>query len=650
MFPGFPSLARLFVFTIMVAGCATHALADRGRPIIDDTLGFNRLLSDQGTLLRGVSLSWDGGDPYGSQKKFMPSQASLDALAKDYGYNTVHLYLEGDSSGNTDPVGYNAADCDILVDRCGKAGLYLIITIGCNGENGAIHSMDFIRDFWRFYGPRYKDRTHVIYEAKNEPVHFTAAHWKPKDWENQVVMYDTIRGVAPDTMVLLMSFMGFRYEGAVADGVKYLTERGVDWDNAAVAWHGYETRQGIEACLELFQRTPGFPATLCTEFWPGDTVANPRIADDESYNASFESHHTGWLQFQWLAANDAELPGLAYRLEQAGVVWTPDHPECNWPASGSPTIPDDGSSVAIFDRGRERFVSAPGGGDLTAVNEAYTGDADDRFIIEHVGQGLVAFKASNGSYVSACCNTDALTPVAARIGPQETFRWIELPNGDVVLRSIGGGGHLVRSVTRELAGNLTQEILIADADDAGSRATNYVIMDGSTSQIAPAAAPDVADEMPEPGPYSGSPHVIPGVIELVDFDHGGEGVAYEDSTPDNIDGFYRPREGVDVQASSEGGSIVAWIEDGEWLRYTVDVKATGRYRLVVRHAGGEGDLRIEFDGRDVTGTLRTPSTANWQDWSDFATEVRLKAGVQMMHVRCSSGYNLRSLTFTPLRD
>ena len=80
MFPRFSSLARLSVFTLVLACCASQALADRGRPIIDDTLGFNRLLTDQGTLLRGVSLSWDGGDPYGSQKKFMPSQASLDAL------------------------------------------------------------------------------------------------------------------------------------------------------------------------------------------------------------------------------------------------------------------------------------------------------------------------------------------------------------------------------------------------------------------------------------------------------------------------------------------------------------------------------------------------------------------------------------------
>ena len=93
---------------------AEPAYAERGRPSIDHSLGFKRLLSDRGTLLRGVSLSWDGGDPYGSQAKFMPSQASLDALAQEYGYNTVHLYLEGDSSGNTDPVGYNASDLSLI--------------------------------------------------------------------------------------------------------------------------------------------------------------------------------------------------------------------------------------------------------------------------------------------------------------------------------------------------------------------------------------------------------------------------------------------------------------------------------------------------------------------------------------------------------
>jgi len=208
----FCRILSICLLICLLTQCAhsSDARVGRKRPHIDNSMGFNRLLSDKNSLLRGVSLSWDGGDPYGSQSKYMPTQESLNELATKYGFNSLHLYLEGDSSGNTAPAGSNAADCDILVERCAKAGLYLIITIGCNGENGAIHNLKFILDFWNFYGPRYKDETHVLYEAKNEPVAHTAGHWKREDWDKQVLMYKTIRATAPDTMILLFSYMGFR--------------------------------------------------------------------------------------------------------------------------------------------------------------------------------------------------------------------------------------------------------------------------------------------------------------------------------------------------------------------------------------------------------------------------------------------------------
>jgi hypothetical protein len=47
-------------------------------------------------------------------------------------------------------------------------------------------------------------------------------------------------------------------------------------------------------------------------------------------------------------------------------------------------------------------------------------------------------------------------------------------------------------------------------------------------------------------------HAVPGTIEAENFDDGGEGVAYHDNEPANQGGAFRPGEGVDLQAASEG--------------------------------------------------------------------------------------------------
>ncbi|MHC5183828.1 MAG: cellulase family glycosylhydrolase, partial [Planctomycetota bacterium] len=216
----------LWIAVLCAMSLGSNAWAVRDRPHLDTTLGYNVLLSDNDTLLRGVSLSWDGGDPYGSQALVMPTQAQLNALATDYGLNTVHLYLEGDSTGSkaVNSIGYNATDCDTLVSRCDAAGLYLIITIGCNGENGNM-DLSWSQDFWEFYGPRYKDDTHVIYEAHNEPAGWTPSNWVQSDWDKQIAIYNTIRAEAPDTFILLGSFMGF--SGDITWGENYLRTNGV---------------------------------------------------------------------------------------------------------------------------------------------------------------------------------------------------------------------------------------------------------------------------------------------------------------------------------------------------------------------------------------------------------------------------------------
>src|SRR5262245_25991576 len=73
---------------------------------------------------------------------------------------------------------------------------------------------------------------------------------------------------------------------------------------------------------------------------------------------------------------------------------------------------------------------------------------------------------------------------------------------------------------------------------------------------------------------------LPGVIEAENFDNGGAGISYADTTLDNSGGQYRAT-GVDIEATADagGGYSVGWAFAGEWLEYTVNVGAAGTYDI-----------------------------------------------------------------------
>lgn len=143
-------------------------------------------------------------------------------------------------------------------------------------------------------------------------------------------------------------------------------------------------------------------------------------------------------------------------------------------------------------------------------------------------------------------------------------------------------------------------------------------------------------------PYSGV-IAIPGIIEAENFDNGGQGEAYNDTDGSNNGGQYRTGEGVDIEASSEGGYNVGWTGTGEWLEYTVNIASAGNYDFDVRVAGAAGGiLRIEFDGVDKTGTITAPNTGGWQNWTTVSvSNISLDAGQQIMRIyMMSGGFNL----------
>src|SRR5262249_8084091 len=112
-------------------------------------------------------------------------------------------------------------------------------------------------------------------------------------------------------------------------------------------------------------------------------------------------------------------------------------------------------------------------------------------------------------------------------------------------------------------------------------------------------------------PFSGTPINATSVIKADQFDNGGEGVAYHDSTSQNEGGAGRST-GVDLGwTNSEGGTnYLGWTHAGEWVDYTINAATAGSYTFNARaaNAGAGAAFHVEIDGVNVTGTISVANT------------------------------------------
>src|SRR5579859_1020561 len=100
-------------------------------------------------------------------------------------------------------------------------------------------------------------------------------------------------------------------------------------------------------------------------------------------------------------------------------------------------------------------------------------------------------------------------------------------------------------------------------------------------------------------------------VEAENYDIGGQGISYYDTTPCNQFGNYRSDD-VDILigACGSGCTAVESIAKGEWTRYSVDVKTAGAYAIWLGASASQtAALQIEIDGTAVSaGGLTVPVT------------------------------------------
>ncbi len=153
-------------------------------------------------------------------------------------------------------------------------------------------------------------------------------------------------------------------------------------------------------------------------------------------------------------------------------------------------------------------------------------------------------------------------------------------------------------------------------------------------------------------PYNGIAAVIPGTVEAEEFDFGGEGISYHDTTPGNAAASYsdfRLDEDVDCEPMTEGEYNVGYIIDDEWLEYSVVIDSTAAYEITfnVASALSGGAFHLEIDSSNVTGTIETPGTGGWGTYVTISkTGVNLEAGEHILKFFAEKGdFNIDKMIF-----
>jgi hypothetical protein len=173
--------------------------------------------------------------------------------------------------------------------------------------------------------------------------------------------------------------------------------------------------------------------------------------------------------------------------------------------------------------------------------------------------------------------------------------------------------------------------------------------------------------------YNDGPQIIPGKLQCEYYDFGGEGVAFHDVDSINsgsgrlnpADGSYlnefRIKEAVDISYTkfrdpavdnnpfnfvepTKDQLYVGWTQPGEWTKYTVNVKTTGKYQLGIMYTSNQnGKISISVNDKDATGAISIPSTfvtadtvvwRQWHHWNylDNIALIKLKKGLHSITI------------------
>lgn len=167
--------------------------------------------------------------------------------------------------------------------------------------------------------------------------------------------------------------------------------------------------------------------------------------------------------------------------------------------------------------------------------------------------------------------------------------------------------------------------------------------------------PNFSEAIPQE-PYSVA-FILPGKIEMEDYDLGEQGIAYYDKDVENQGEAYR-NEGVDIvtvdSISESKGYAIGYTQEGEWTEYSIVTKKSAPYFYKAHVASGLdfSSFILMVDGKQVADTVKIPQTDNWNTYTivDGKTST-IESGEHILRVRISGAYaNIDWIAFADTKE
>lgn len=184
----------------------------------------------------------------------------------------------------------------------------------------------------------------------------------------------------------------------------------------------------------------------------------------------------------------------------------------------------------------------------------------------------------------------------------------------------------------------------------GNELITFTVEDEGDLTVSEEVSFTVEDLFAGQTPFEGTSIEVPGRVEAEDYDEGGEGIAFHEVNtnyePDPASNVYRANSDPDVEVISGNDYGVGYVEDGEWLEYTINATASGWYNVFYNIAqpmdqfnSPVGKIKLLIDNLEWVEATDMVYTAGWTSYElvEYVGAAYLTAGTHILRMEFERG-------------